>query len=541
MRRIWALLMALAMALSLCGCGDDGSGKGFRLPLEDEPRQLDPQTATDPASVTVIAALFEGLTRLDETGAVVDGAATHTLSADKRTYTFTLRESYWSTLSVRGEETPWDEPTRVIADDFVFGLQRALSPENQSGTATSLYAIEHAAAVHRGDKPLSALGVKAVDDRTLTITLAKPDDTFLSRLAGSPAMPCNRDFFVHTAGRYGLEKPYVLSNGAFSLTAWTHDHSLLLNKNGRYHAAATITPAAVRFVVEADEPVAALQEGLLDAAFLTTAEADAARKADVPVLSLRDSMRQLSFQTAAEPLTNADIRRALQQAIEWQTVHDYLTAHGETPANGYIPPDAVRGGKPYRNELNTFSFKTDVSAAQTALGKGLAALYPDEKDPRLPSLTLVAADDEVSANLARYLVQSWQRNLKIYCGLELVSETTLAARVHSGSYQLALHTVIGGGLTAADNLAAYSTGAANNLTGFSDVSFDEQYTAAQSGGNTEEKAECILHDRCPVIPLSFPARHIGIAANTEGITVRPFDGGTYGSAYEFNHAKKFED
>ncbi len=541
MRRVFALLLAAVLLLSLVGCRDDGTGKGFRLPIDGEPRQLDPQTATDAASVTVMATLFEGLTRLDANGAVVDGAATHTLSDDRLTYTFTLKESYWSTLSIRGEETPFDEPTRVVADDFLFGFQRAISPENTAGTATALYGIKNAEAVHTGKQPLSALGVKAVDETTLVVTLAAPDDSFLAKLATTPFMPCNRAFFDYTAGRYGLEVTYVLSNGAFSLTAWNHGDSLLLHKNEHYHDAAAVTPSAVRFVIGTDDPAVALADGRLDAAFLPADAAKGATDAGVTVKSLSDSVRQLSFNTTVTPLSNADIRCALRDAIEWTSVHDYLTANGETPANGYIAPDATRGGKPYRNENNALTFKTDVSNAAKQLGEGLAAVYPEDAAPTLPRLTLLAAEDDTSANLARYIVQSWQKNLKLSCALDLVSEKTLAARVASGNYQIALHTAVGGGLTAADNLAAYATGAGNNVTGFSNAGFDAEYAAACRGGMNEQKAEATLHSACPAIPLSFPRRTYGMAANVEGVTVRPFGGGTYGGAYEFLQAKRYED
>mgnify|MGYP002514376496 CR=1 FL=1 len=89
MKRILAATAAVCLCLCacLCGCGDDGTGMGFRFPLGAEPTGLDPQTATDTAAVTVIASIFEGLTRLDAAGNPVDAAATHTLSEDGKTYT----------------------------------------------------------------------------------------------------------------------------------------------------------------------------------------------------------------------------------------------------------------------------------------------------------------------------------------------------------------------------------------------------------------------------------------------------------------------
>ncbi len=542
MRRILAVLTALLMLVTLTACGDDGTGKGFRLPLDNEPRQLDPQSATEASSVTVISALFEGLTRLDENGNVVDGAATHTVSDDGLTYTFTLKESYWSTISIRGEQTNWDEPTMVTAQDFVFGWRRAISPDNQSGTATALYGIKNAEAIHKGKKKLSTLGVKAVSETVLTVTLEQADPSFLSRLATAPFMPCDKAFFEYTAGRYGLETKYLLSNGAFSLTAWNHNQSLLLSKNEYYHAADAVAPSAVRFVVDTEDPAAALTEGTLDAAFLSADAVDAARQAGVSVHTLEDTVRGVYFNTAVPALANASIRRALRDTIEWSTVYDHFAAAGESKATGYIPPAALVGAEHYRRGDNAATFSTQVAAAQTALGEGLAAVYPEESAPAMPRLTFLAAEDAVSADAARYIVQSWQKNLKLSCTLELVSEQTLAARVKSGNYQIALYATVGGGLTAADNLTAFVSGAANNLTGFADPAFDAAYTAAVRGGRSEATAaEAMLRELSPIIPVSFPHRAYGVAANCEDVTVHPFGGGTYGGEYEFLQAKKFDD
>ena len=77
---------------SMAGCRKKTpEGKAFRFLLDSDPRQLDPQVSTDRSSVTMAAALFEGLARLDENGEAEPAAATWTVSEDRRTYTFTLR------------------------------------------------------------------------------------------------------------------------------------------------------------------------------------------------------------------------------------------------------------------------------------------------------------------------------------------------------------------------------------------------------------------------------------------------------------------
>jgi len=545
MKRLYAWLAVVCLLLGglLTGCGDDGTGKGFRFPLDAEPRQLDPQVSSDTASVTLLSVLFEGLTRLDADGRAVPGAATWTLSADGLTYTFTLRESYWSTKTVRDEDLPWEEPMPVTAADFVFGIRRALSPETGSALAKDLYGIKNAKAVHTGKKAVDKLGVKAVSDTVLTITLDKPDARFPALLATTPCMPCNQAFFEYTAGRYGLEAAYLLTNGPFVLAAWNHNESLLLNKHEQYHGAAGIAPEAVRFVIGNEvEAAKGLLEGTLDAALLAADSLDEAESAGIQPVALEDSIRSVWFNTSTAPLSNANVRRALRDGIQWDTLYSYLEAAGEPVATGYVAPAAILSdGTVYRTADNARRFSANVKAAQTALGKGLTALYPDESAPALPRLTVLAAEDEVSANLARYLVQSWQKNLSLYTQLELVSADRLVSRVRSGDYQIAIYTHTATGMTGGENLAAYATGAAGNYSRLSSKSVTAACQKALQGGRAELVAlEKALRDACPTLPLSFPRRYYGVAAGTEGITVRPFGGGIYGCPFGFLEAKKWD-
>lgn len=537
-RLLCVFLIGCLLCAGLTGCGDDGTGKGFRFPIDAEPQGLDPQMATDAASVTVIASLFEGLTRLDAAGTVVPGAADWTVSEEGTVYTFTLRDSYWTTLSLRDQQTPWDAPTPVTAHDFVFGWQRAVDPATGSPLAAEFDSIQNAKAVRTGKKKPAALGVKAVDDKTLVVTLQQPDADFLARLATTPFMPCQQEFFTYTGGRYGLEKEYLLSNGAFWLAAWNHGESLLTYKHESYHAAAQVAPEAVRFVINPGNPVTALKQGQLDAAPLTPAQAETAGDS-LQQHPLQDTLRSLWFNTAAAPFAGVELRQALRDSIEWTALETLLAEQGgtETRARGFVPPDAVVSGTDrYRTDQNALTYATDTAGAKAALKKGLAALQTNSL-----RFELLAADDPDSADLARYLVQSWQKNLGVYPTLTLLPEADLNRRVQKGDYQAAIAVHTPTGRTGGENLACFATDAAGNLARLNSPTVNKAVTAALNGGRKQlEALEATLWRLCPCIPLGEVTRHYAVAANTEGIVPRPFGGGRFSAPVYFREAKKYE-
>ena len=520
------LLTGCMLLGCLAGCGpDDGLGGGFRFTIAAEPSALDPQMATDDAAVTVLCTLFEGLTRLDESGKAVPAAADWSVSEDGLTYTFTLKEGYWNTNPVKGKEQPWDVNLPVTADDFLFAFERLGDPVTDSPLAGELAGIQD---------------VTATDERTLTVTLSNPDDEFPARMATSPFFPCHRAFFEATAGRYGLEEQYLLSNGAFRLAAWNHNESLLLYKFEQYREAAQIAPEAVRFVIGNPDPVAALQAGDLSAAPLT--QTQLAQAGGISTVSLNDSVRSLWFNTSADPLAEPHLRRALRDSIQWDSVDAYLNDTGEAIAHGYVPPAATVDGVLYRGADNALPRQTDTAAATKSLQAALKALYPDQSiTPSRIKLTLLAAEDTVSADLARYILQSWQKNLGITVTLTLVSETELAKRVKNGNYQVALYTHTPTGLTGGENLASFASTAPDNLARLVDKEVDAVLTVAKGGNATQvHAAELAVWNACPAIPISFPSRYYGFADNVEDIVVRPFGGGRYQAPLDFRKAKQYD-
>lgn len=543
------LLFWLAVSIPLAGCRPDSPlGKGFRFPLAAEPRQLDPQVSTDAASVALISALFEGLTRLDEAGNAVPAAAEWTVSGDGLTYTFRLKESYWSTLSGddrpdgSADSSPFEEPQRVTAQDFVFGMQRAVSPQTGSPLASQLFIIQNAQEVNEGKRPVSDLAVRAVDEDTLTITLTQPDPEFPERLAGTPFLPCNEAFFTYTAGRYGLEKEYVLTNGPFLLTAWNHGESLLLNKNENFHEQEDVYPSSVRYVIgSAEDSGDALLAGSLDAAELAPSRLSQAREENFQLTALSDTIEYVWLNNSLRVLSSAPIRRALRDSLAWDILSGQFDTSYCSPAQGYVPPAALlSGSEAYRTAENARLPATNADKARQSLAEGLAELELTE----MPVLKVLCADDDYSANLGRYIIQSWQSNLSLYFQLDLVPASELSTRVRVGNYQIAICAQTGSSLYASGLLASFlSTAESGNLAQYSSAEYDALYASCAEGGFTRadiDRLEQKLVEDCPSIPLDFQKRFYGMPETVSGILIRPFGGGAYGACFDFRHAGKLE-
>ena len=192
-----------AAALALTACGGSGStaastaastgassaagtaaGGTLNIMLETEVQSLDPQIATDGTSFEVIADYTDGLMQMDADGAAVPALAeTYDISEDGKTYTFHLRDAKWS----NGDA--------VTAADFVFGWQRAVDPANASEYAymlSDIGQVVNAADIIAGNKPVTDLGITAVDDKTLKVELNVPVSYFLSLMYFPTFYPMNQ-------------------------------------------------------------------------------------------------------------------------------------------------------------------------------------------------------------------------------------------------------------------------------------------------------------------------------------------------------------
>ena len=348
-RNIAFLFLCLWVFILLPSCKeDDGSGHIFKMNIENNPQNLDPQMAEDDESVMVITNMMEGLMKTDASGAIVPAAAeSFSMSEDGLTYTFYLRKDrMWESLM-----EDFSEP--VTADDFVFAFQRIFDAKTQSPYNEEFSCIKNGADVLNGTKPKTELGVKAVDKHTVEFKLEYPYYDFLSLLAETPAMPCCRTFFELTNGKYGMAADACASNGAFYLKEWNYDpywnnNYLIMRRNKAYSEVDYVYPYSINFFITGDSysDIDSFSSG--DVNCFITEKYDEKLFSGNNCIGSSIKTAGLLINSDSEYFGNKHMREALARSINRDS-YSHLLSEQFTAAYGIIPNGITVQGKSYRD------------------------------------------------------------------------------------------------------------------------------------------------------------------------------------------------
>ncbi len=523
-KRIICILLVLAAVLMLAACGSDGSGATLQYPIDADPECLDPQIAEGAEAKTVVLNCFEGLVRHSSDGSIVPGVAeSWSYNPSTLTYTFKLREdSRWVIMKkaftpILGEGFAETFDNRVTASDFVFALQRAVSPSTAAPEALTLASIKNAKAIISGKKSVSELGVKAVGDFTLEITLetAVDEHSFLSFLTKSICMPCNEEFFNATKGRYGLNYSTLMCNGPFYLSYWLEDSSLTLKNNDDYTGQSAAKPASVTLVIDDDysERLELLLDGSYCAAQLGTVEPNSD---DFTVTKSYDTVWALCFNCSSTTLSNVSLRRALCTAVDYDSLS--LESSDMQKTYSVIPPSCFVGEG---FELNSEAVKIlgyDV--------KKSAAYWQNASEKLGGTVKIEVLCLPEHENAMRRMIQGWQRitGLSASFSVTVLEREELDERVESGDYQVVLTSLTAGVTSATDYLNSLTSGGSRNIFAYKNSSFDSSVKNLKALDGTQlvkacRNAEGKLLTDAAVLPLFVTPSYFALGEDVSGISV----------------------
>jgi oligopeptide transport system substrate-binding protein len=335
-----------ALCLALVSLAADAAASEIRPPqiwyrgASADPGSLDPHKTSTVIEADVLTELYEGLVTRDRLGEIIPGVAdTWSFNADKTVYTFHLRP-----------DARWSNGDPVLAQDFVFAFRRLMKPQTGAQYANILYTLKNAEKVNKGALPVDDLGVRALDDERLELTLERPVPYLLEQLTHFTALPLHRQTVEHFGDAFARAGNMV-SNGPFMLKDFMPNDRLVLAKNPYYHGAGEVTLEAEIFIPFEDR-AAALRRFIAG---------EIQSYDDVPVDQIAFVRARLgdefkcfpslasyyyAFDTRHPPFNDARVRRALSMVIDREFLARRIWGGTMEASYSFVPPGIESYGLP---------------------------------------------------------------------------------------------------------------------------------------------------------------------------------------------------
>ncbi|MFO1353109.1 MAG: peptide ABC transporter substrate-binding protein [Gammaproteobacteria bacterium] len=322
----WLVLASLAFILTTAR-----AEMTLRIANEGEPETLDPQLVSGVWESRICGDLFLGLTTEAADAKTIPGAAASwNASADGLTYTFKLRDHNWS------------DGQPVTADDFVFAFRRILDPATAAEYASLLFIIKNAEELNKGQAKPEDLGVKALDSKTLDITLKAPAPYFIDMLTHHSTFPIPKHI-VEKYGKDWIKKGNIVGNGPYVLNEWLPNTHIILDKNPKFYDAANVK--IDRVIYDPNEDRGATQKAFR-ASELDVTKDFASDQIDWLKKNLPEETHIAPFlgiyyyaiNTKKPPFGDPRVRVALSMAIDREAITDKVLKTGELPAYSFVPP-----------------------------------------------------------------------------------------------------------------------------------------------------------------------------------------------------------
>ena len=460
----------------------------FRINNMVEPESLDPGVVTGVPEHRILSNLFEGLTTTDaqDLSPRPGMAASWTLSKDGLTYTFKLRDATWT------------DGRPVTAQDFVFAWERVLNPKSGAKYAQHLFHVKNGEAYNAGRlADFGQVGVRALDPKTLQVTLKSPTAYFLDLTNFYTLYPVPR-WAIEAHGKDWVKPGKIVSNGPFKLATWVPQKELVLEKNPQHWDASAVRLQRVIFLPTDDINTAYKQFLAGDSDWIPTvppSQVDTAKSKTEYYVAPYLGTYYFRFNVTKSPVSDVRVRKALSLAVDRGLLTKFVTKAGEVPHSGFVPA-GLRG---YENPRG---LGFDPAAAKKLLAE---AGYPDGKG--FPKTEMLYNTNDFHRVITQAVQQMWKEHLGIHVDLVNVEWKVYLARQGSLDYQISRAGWIGDYVDPNTFLEMWKTGGGNNETGWSNKRFDELMNQAARLVNTKDRmramqdAETILLDEAPVLPL----------------------------------------
>ena len=477
-----------------------------------EPETLDVHKSSGVPESFIQMDLFEGLLASDVNGKPIAGAAeSWAVSDDGLTYTFKLRPN-----------GKWSDGSPLTAGDFVFAWQRLVDPQTASDYAYFLDQVVNAKDIRLGKKPVTDIGVKAVDDHTFEVKLLAPTPYFLSMLVHHSTYPISKANFEKFGADY-VKPGNMVSNGAFMLAEAVPQSHVKVVKNPNYYDAANVKVDTVMFYATEDQnaELQRFKAGELDATYdippqqiKSLQQSDAAQTRLAPYFGTHFYAYNLTH----EPWKDSpDLRQALSLAVDRDVLTSKIMNAGEIPAYTFVPPgtDNFKSWEPDYAKL--------TQAERDAKAKELFAKAGYGPDKPL-DVEIIYNTSALHKNVAVAISAMWKQKLGINTTLtNLEWKTFLDTRDKKAFKDITRHGWIGD-YNDANNFLELERGdiGEQSTSAYNNPKFDELMDKAAKEADLEKRAqilqeaEKVMIADAPIIPFAFYASKHMVSAKVTG-------------------------
>lgn len=472
---------------------------------------LDPAKASDQQGFTVIAMLYGGLVKLDESLLVVPSLAeSWSVSDDSLTYTFTLRDGI-----VFSDGTP------ITADDVVWTFNHALDPKTGGWTGPYYFTLIEGADEVAAGTATEVSGVKKIDDKTVAITIKQPSAYFLSSLSAGPSKILSQAASADDG---------KVTSGPFVVQSWDHGQGITLAPNAKFYEPVTgVTELDFLFNQDSETGYQLYRTGKVDIFGSSQNPVPAARVPEVegsPDFKSTPAFntRYVAFNNKLKPFDDVKVRQALTHAIDRDTLANAVLGGTVNPTERILPAGFPASDKP----ITGLAF--DPAAAKDLLSQAVI-------DPQSFTFTLSYGVEGDNERVVTVLQSMWQENLGISVKLEPLELATFSSRLND-TYQdpehglQAYYSIWGADYPDPQNFLStqLQTDVGNNNGHWSNADFDKLTQEADTTvddfakrADLYNKAEQIAVDEVGWLPLFNAKVNVLVRDCVHGIDVTGMD------------------
>lgn len=484
--------------------GDTGSetaaGNILDVSVGPEPETIDPALNTAVDGATYINHTFEGLMKLDEKSEVVYGVAeSHEESADGLVYTFKIRDN-----------AKWSDGTDLTADAFVYAWQRLVDPATGADYNYMIDMVLNANEIMAEQKDKSELGIKAIDAKTLEITLAVATPYFLEICAFPSTFPVREDIIAANPDTWTQDPSTYIGNGPYIIDSWEHQSMIVMKKNPNYYGISELVPEKINFhlIEDRNTILASFENG--EILFGDDLPNEEIKRMTDNGLYIEGQLGTyfLCLNVEEEALKDVKVRKALALAIDRKYLVESVAQGGQQPADTFVATGLsdVDTTAEFHDVAKKW-WSTDDYAANVAEAKQLMADagYPDGAG--FPSLELILNPGHEA--IAEAVIYMWQQELGINVSISSQDWAVFIETRDSGEYQIARHGWLADYNDPISFLDMWVTGGGNNDAQYSNPAYDELISKVKKSSDRAERislmhqAEDILGQDVPIIPLYY--------------------------------------